>query len=241
MTPQEKNTNLDDLEVAGEQPDLQSAKRRIHNPHDALFLALLSSQGHAKAFVRDHLPERIVGQLADAPPEIMNANFVDKGLNRRFADLLLKCKTASEDSNLFLVLNEHKSKPSSGLLLQLYSYVGETLKQFSKGQPVMIIVLAVYTGQEEWNGPTNFCELFGYGNPDVKNFIPDWPIVFLNLRKILVEQLSQLALLRAGWTILTGRAPDHQDVFSELGAADDNWPLREQLISYTYSEYGATA
>ena len=240
MTSSKKNCNPRAGGNATEQSDPQQANRRLHNPHDALFSALLSDGERAGAFIRDHLPSRIISQLADTPPEIVETDFLDKGLCRSFADLLLKCETISADPNFLLILGEHKSRPDAWMLEQLLLYLSRVCARFPRSERARVIVMVAYTGEESWNGPTNFCELFGYERPDVLNFVPNWPIVFLNLRKMPVEQLSRLATLKIGWAILTGRAQDHLEILSELGPTVCNWPLREQLIRYTYSEYEAS-
>ncbi len=61
----------------------------LHNPHDTLFRALLSNPGRARDFLRDHLPNTIAGQLADAPPGIVEGSFVDEALAGSQSDLLL--------------------------------------------------------------------------------------------------------------------------------------------------------
>ena len=50
------------------------------NPHDSLFRALVSDPGRAAALIRDHLPKRIVGLLADTPPAPLDGSFVDETL-----------------------------------------------------------------------------------------------------------------------------------------------------------------
>ena len=64
-------------------------------PHDGLFRALISDPGRAAAFTRDHLPDRIVGLLADAPHVPLDGSFVDEALRGSQSDILFKVELAS--------------------------------------------------------------------------------------------------------------------------------------------------
>ncbi len=66
-------------------------------PHDGLFRALVSDPGRAAALIRDHLPKRIVGLLADTPPVPLDGSFVDETLRGSQSDMLFKVKLASGD------------------------------------------------------------------------------------------------------------------------------------------------
>ena len=64
-------------------------------PHDSLFRALVSDPGRAAALIRDHLPDRIVGLLSEAPPVPVDASFVDDALRGSQSDMLFKVELAS--------------------------------------------------------------------------------------------------------------------------------------------------
>lgn len=59
-------------------------------PHDELFRALLSDQGRASAFLRDHLPNEITAYISDEPPELVEGTYVDEDLRTTQSDILLK-------------------------------------------------------------------------------------------------------------------------------------------------------
>ena len=67
----------------------------LPTPHDALFRALLSDPERARDFLRDHLPNSVIGQLAATLPEIIEGSFVDEALAGSQSDLLLKVRLAS--------------------------------------------------------------------------------------------------------------------------------------------------
>ena len=237
MTGQDKNRNQPGAGESRSQAKKQRKGTRPHNPHDALFRALLSDRRHAKAFVKEHLPRSIADRMADALPEIVDGSFLDEDLNRSQADLLLKISMISGDSQFVFAVAEHKSKPDSDVLLQVLAYICRVCASVLEGDAAKVVALVTYTGNQDWDGPTNFCQLFGFDKPDPQNFVPDWPIVFVNLKTMSVEQLSRLASLKVGLLILTGRAHKHLEVLEEMAQTDSNWQLRSQLITYTHGVY----
>ena len=64
-------------------------------PHDNLFRALVSDPGRAAALIRDHLPNRITGLLADAMPVPLDGSFVDEALRGSQSDMLFEVELAS--------------------------------------------------------------------------------------------------------------------------------------------------
>ena len=82
----------------------------LPTPHDALFRALLSDPERARDFLRDHLPNDIAGQLADAFPEIVEGSFVDEALAGSQSDLLLKVRLATGSDAFVHVLAEHQCR-----------------------------------------------------------------------------------------------------------------------------------
>ena len=92
-------------------------------PHDNLFRALVSDPGRAAALIRDHLPNRITGLLADAMPVPLDGSFVDEALRGSQSDMLFEVELASGGPAFVYVLAEHKSHADPGVPLQLANYM----------------------------------------------------------------------------------------------------------------------
>ena len=92
-------------------------------PHDSLFRALVSDPERAAALVRDHLPGRIAGLLADSMPVPVDGSFVDEALRGSQSDMLFEVELASGDPAFVYVLAEHKSHADPGTPLQLARYM----------------------------------------------------------------------------------------------------------------------
>ena len=119
---------------AGHAGDKSGPRGISATPHDGLFRALVSDPGRAAALIRDHVPDRIVGLLADAPPVPLDGSFVDETLRGSQSDVLFKVELASGGPAFVYVLVEHKSYPDPGTPLQLANYM-VTLSELSDSSP----------------------------------------------------------------------------------------------------------
>ena len=95
----------------------------MNTPHDELFRALLSDQGRASAFLRDHLPNEITAHLSDDPPELVEGTYIDEDLRATQSDVLLQVQSREGGEAFVYVLIEHKSAPDVALPLQLAGYM----------------------------------------------------------------------------------------------------------------------
>ena len=77
------------------------------NLHDSLFRALVSDPERAAALVRDHLPGRTAGLLADSKPVPLDGSFVDEALRGSQSDMLFEVELASGDPAFLFFLAEH--------------------------------------------------------------------------------------------------------------------------------------
>ncbi len=110
-----------------EAPAARSGTRTVPalstTPHDRLFRALASDPGRAAALIRDHLPERIVGLLAETPPVALDGSYVDEALRGSQSDMLFQFELASGGPAFVYVLVEHKSSADPGTPLQFAAYM----------------------------------------------------------------------------------------------------------------------
>ncbi len=205
----------------------------LHNPHDTLFRALLSDPGRARDFLRDHLPNTIAGQLADAPPEIVEGGFVDEALAGSQSDLLMKVALTSGTDAFVYVLAEHKSTPDPALPLQLASYMVRIWKRYAgtgtarlRALPPIIPVV-VYHGAEPWTVPDSLRDMIATDDPDLA-FLPGAGYILRNLRAMEIDALSRNAALRAGFITLRQEA---LAFLAEIaGSLPEGTDLRRQVL-----------
>ncbi len=212
----------------------------LHNPHDTLFRALLSDPGRARDFLRDHLPNTIAGQLADAPPEIVEGGFVDEALAGSQSDLLMKVALTSGTDAFVYVLAEHKSTPDPALPLQLASYMVRIWKRYAgtgtarlRALPPIIPVV-VYHGAEPWTVPDSLRDMIATDDPDLA-FLPGAGYILRNLRAMEIDALSRNAALRAGFITLRQEA---LAFLAEIaGSLPEGTDLRRQVLEYVLRVY----
>ena len=209
-------------------------------PHDGLFRALVSDPGRAAALIRDHLPDRIVGLLADAPPVPLDASFVDAALRSSQSDMLFKVELASGGPAYVYVLVEHKSYPDPGTPLQLANYMLEIWKRHAQGRvdrlralpPIIPVVF--YHGAARWSVAEGLGAMIATDDPELL-FLPGQRFILRVLSALPTEELSRDAALRAGLIALTRRAIEFVTRIVEGLAEEDT--LRSQVFEYILLTY----
>ncbi len=212
----------------------------LHNPHDTLFRALLSDPGRARDFLRNHLPNRIAGQLAPAPPEILEGGFVDEALAGSQSDLLLKVALKAGTDAFVYVLAEHKSAPDPALPLQLASYMIRIWKRHAGTRAARlralppIIPVVVYHGAAAWTVADSLRDMIATDDPDLA-FLPGAGYILRNLRAMEIDALSHNPALRAGLITLRQEALAFlAEIAGSLPAGSD---LRRQVLEYVLRVY----
>ena len=136
----------------------------VHQPHDALFRALLEDTTRAGRLIRDYLPERFAELVSDEPVQLIDGSFVDEELRTSQSDRLFKVRL-KEDRPIFIyTLLEHKSTVDAGTPLQIMDYM-QRIWQCYTGDDVkrlqalpMIIPLVFYHGLARWTVPLSVFE-----------------------------------------------------------------------------------
>ncbi len=212
----------------------------LHNPHDTLFRALLSDPGRAGDFLRDHLPNTIAGQLAPAPPEILEGSFIDEALAGSQSDLLLKVALKAGTNAFVYVLAEHKSAPDPALPLQLASYMIRIWKRHAGTRAARlralppIIPVVVYHGAATWTVADSLRDMIATEDPDLA-FLPGAGYILRNLRAMEIDALSRNAALKAGFITLRREALAFlTEIARSLPAGSD---LRRQVLEYVLRVY----
>ncbi len=209
-------------------------------PHDGLFRALVSDPGRAAALIRDHLPERIVGLLADAPPVPLDGSFVDETLRSSQSDMLFKVELASGGPALVYVLVEHKSYADPGTPLQLAKYMVQIWMRHAQGRadrlralpPIIPVVFS--HGAARWSVAEGLGAMIAAEDPELV-FLPGERFILRVLTALPTEELSRDAALRAGLIALTRRGIEDLELIVEGLAGEGT--LRRQVFEYILLTY----
>ena len=166
---------------------------RLTNPHDRFcrrtafhpvyapdFLKSYGDSVLAKFVDLDHLEEAPTTHLSDELKEvIMDASLLTRLVN-----------TPSAAEVLFHL--EHKSKPSRSVVVQLLMEVALALhfrwfmsKRPESGTftPPIPLMVVVYNGKADWDGEIQFQDLFPDLPEELRPFVPQFRVFFINLRR----------------------------------------------------------
>ena len=194
-------------------------------PHDGLFRALVFDPGRAAALIRDHLPKRIVGLLADTPPVPLDGSFVDEALRGSQSDMLFKVELASGGPAFVYVLVEHKSYADPGTPLQLANYMKIWMRHAQGRADRLralppIIPVVFYHGETRWSVAEGLGAMLATDDPELL-FLPGERFILRVLAALPTEELSHDAALRDGLIALTRRAIEFVAMIVEGLAEED--------------------
>jgi len=186
----------------------------------------------------DHLQEAPTTHLSDELKEII----MDASLTTRLLD-------TNSMSEILLHL-EHKSKPSRMVALQLLAEAAMSLNfrwilsgRLESGNfvPPIPLLVVVYNGSKEWEGEIRFQDLFPNLPEELREFVPQFRVIFINLRRFQYGHLpgkpETQAIVESLMRATDGTFIDHlPGVLQHVAEADLNEHLR-LVITRTISSY----
>jgi predicted transposase/invertase (TIGR01784 family) len=219
------------------------------NPHDALFRALVDDIDRAAAMIRDHLPADLTALLADTPPRLRDATFVDEELRSSQSDRLFEVSLRDGRPALLYVLLEHKSTPDPRTPLQLLGYMVRIWDRYASREAARlaalppIIPLVFYHGERPWTVATSILDCID-ATDEVKAHLRDLRYILRDLGPIAYEQLSRQQALRAGlgalkFAFAKGLTPDL--LVQVLRDLPDGDALETQILVYIVAVYDTAA
>lgn len=173
----------------------------INNPHDKALKLLLSEQSNAKSFFREYLPAQVTEGMDFDTLKIRKETFIDKELAVSSSDLLYEIKLNGSPAFIYLLI-EHKSWADRLIAFQLLKYEVKIwelfLKQHKKADKLpLILPLAIYHGQKQWDIDKNFAALFADDLPQhLKVFLPDFQYHLNDISHIPDHEIKGDILIR---------------------------------------------
>ena len=217
----------------------------VHQPHDALFRALLEDTTRAGTLIREYLPETFAKLVSDEPAQLVDGSFVDEELRASQSDRLFKVRLTDGRPAFIYALLEHKSTVDAGTPLQIMGYMQRIWRRFA-GDDVkrllalpMIIPLVFYHGLARWTVPLSVFETIDV--PEAfRPFAHSLSYILHNLAEVDFARLSQDRVLRAVLAILkyafVTEVPETllRQILSDL---PDGVPLEKQVYLYVARVY----
>ncbi|MEZ4906595.1 MAG: Rpn family recombination-promoting nuclease/putative transposase [Saprospiraceae bacterium] len=169
--------------------------KKINNPHDKFFKAMMAEKDVAIDFLRQFLPKDVIELIDLDTISVENSSFLDDNLNEVFSDAIFKCNLKSHSDNHFYlsVLIEHKSYPDKFVVLQMLQYLVNAYQSQLKNDKILhpVIPVLFYHGKEKWEFKS-LPHLFSDINPDLIKYIPDFKSVFIDLVRIDDNELLNI-------------------------------------------------
>ncbi len=164
----------------------------MKNPHDKFFKDLFSGKEDAIDFVKGSLPETLTQKIDFASFQPDNTSYIDQNLADYYSDFVYNCLYGSYQVKIALLF-EHKSSVPKHPHLQLLRYFlniqEKQVKEHNKQIPVIPIIF--YHGKQKWQyKPLH--EYFSGMDTNLKQFIPDFEYLLIDLSGYTSEQISQL-------------------------------------------------
>ncbi|MCL2624363.1 MAG: Rpn family recombination-promoting nuclease/putative transposase, partial [Planctomycetaceae bacterium] len=224
---------------------------RPTNPHDRFCRRTIFHPLYAPDFLKsfgelvmskyidlDHLQEAPTTHLSDELKELI----MDASLTTR----LLNTKSTSE----VLMHLEHKSRPSKTVALQLLAEAAMSLSfrwllsnrpESGNFVPPIPLMIVIYNGSEDWDGEIWFQDLFPDLPEKLRQYVPQFQVIFINLRRFKYGQLpgrpETQAMVESLMRATDGTFIDHlPNVLQHVADAGQNEHLRLDMTR-TISSY----
>ncbi len=163
------------------------------NKHDSFFKSLLSQKDMAMSFFEEYLPAPISGMLDLGTLALQNTSYLSGHLKTAFSDVVWRVSTKDHTPIHISLLLEHKSYPDNFVAFQLLEYLALAYRKQAKPgkDPEVIIPILYYHGNRKWSYKS-LPEHFSIYPNFLRNFIPHFESLFINLREMPQVQIQNL-------------------------------------------------
>ena len=200
-------------------------KRPPTNIHDEFFLTTFSNLDNARDFLLSELPKDLADAIDFTKMDIEPSAHQEKSGRKIYSDFIVKTqlKKDSYPADIY-ILFEHKTKQSSDIFVQLFSYMtamwredlAKTGKKRGKTRYRLIIPVVFYHGEIKWNIATNFAKLFDVDSV-FDTHLPDFSYELFdtnrwNLDEAQKEKVSENIELFSSMVALTGMYKKNSEV-----------------------------
>ena len=170
------------------------------------------------------------------------------------ASLTTRLVDTNSMSEVILFL-EHKSRPSRAVVIQLltefvlslsYRWLLSNRSESGTFKPPIPIMIVVYNGNEDWDGAIWFQDLYPDLPDELRRFVPQFQVIFINLRRLKYGHLpgkpETRAFIESLLRATDGTFIDHlPNVLRHVAESNLNEPLRWDLIKTISIYYSLTA
>lgn len=162
--------------------------------HDTLFKETQKRKANVVDLLQASLSSNLFNSLDTDTLNIDETEYTDEELRKYFSDMVYNCNIDNNNNKIKIsLLFEHKSFIDENIYFQVLNYITKiwnlTIKQEKKPTPIVPILF--YHGDKEWE-IGNLYDKFSGINDEMKRYIPNFEIVFINLQQYTDEEIIKL-------------------------------------------------
>jgi len=171
----------------------------INNIHDKFFKNVLNDINIAKKFIASFLSPEVLQHIDIETLQYAETDFLLQDLKEIFSDIVFTVNKNDNKEIYISIILEHKSRPDDFTAVQLLLYIAYGYyKQYKNTRSLqMILPIVFYHGKQKWIFKT-INDLLNELPLELRQFIPAFKTVFIDLKNFSDEQLDSL-----GDTLLT--------------------------------------
>ncbi len=165
--------------------------------HDALARVGFSDIKGVRGLLQTELPEDLKAALDFSTLQRISDSYTDESLKSTYSDKAFTCKSLEGETAIIAFICEHKSYiPNEPIHIQLLKYeVNHWQDTILAGEPIAcIITIVIYHGEHDW-AIKPFADYFNLKTPVFRRYIPQFEIIFINLRSMPEEKITANPLL----------------------------------------------
>jgi predicted transposase YdaD len=196
-----KRTKKDSTFKKKQGSEKQNQKRKASSHHDKdhdnLIRVGFGDIAGVQGLLQTELPSYLKSVLNISTLKRLSDSYTDEKLKSTFSDRVFSCETVENETVLIAFLCEHKSYiPTEPIYIQLLQYkISHWRETALEGQKISCIIpIVIYHGEKDWDIKP-FHTYFNLKTDVFNRFIPQFDIIFLNLRGMPEEKIIENPLL----------------------------------------------
>ncbi len=168
--------------------------KNLFPSHDEFIRSILSDKNLAIDYIKNALPESIVGKLDFSTLEQLPETYISEELQKLLSDIVYQVGLKDSKKKIKVsILVEHKSFPYKYVTVQMGSYIFSSFqKQILNKEPLSVVIpILLYHGEKRWKYRT-LASLFEGIDDELKPFIPDFEFIFNDLGRLQDNEIEAL-------------------------------------------------
>lgn len=230
-----QNLSLNDFSSNYSNDIIIISKDTIFQVHDKTFKEILKNSIEMTKFLKSFIGLEVNSENL----KICNSNFITNDYKRRESDILYK----NINKNIFYLI-EHQSTINVDMPRRILEYSTEIMREIKKNKlelsNPLIVPIVIYTGNKNWNVPTNFSNTQTFDSNNKKFTIKQF-YKLIDINKFNVEKLKTINN-KISYMLLIEKCRNHLELAQTLeyialhAVSVDTKEWVNNLITYVFAK-----